>query len=367
MPRSLDVSWTYEGEIPISVSGFNPFESAFYYGDSSRFAAWLTDPLGSAREFNENDLLLKEVLFMVHDYLHAWAYSVIDEIAPSRRVLHGPITADTLEDYVFCHLVTETAATVGLDYWCLAQRDLNELCPIGTNIKTLTVEYYDALLPEYRRFCPELDVQTPEFFRALAVFYCTGDFPGFDADDLRRSPQLLRWLRHELAYGVTQRSLVRGWLAYMADAPLAVAEPDLNAPIDLDLEGRMQLIDEVGHRLWAKVKNPSAASASAIRPSAVPTTRRARPDKQPDFRFVNVARVPPDRWESLQPATGDNFKYFFYQFLTQFPLASVPARKRKHLPHVYRHGDVELLLDLLDGQPRREAFPDEPRDLLVVA
>jgi hypothetical protein len=68
----------------------------------------------------------------------------------------------------------------------------------------------------------------------------------------------------------------------------------------------------------------------------------------------------------MQPATSENFKYFFYQFLMQFPLSSIPARKLKHLPLVYREGDVALLLDLFDGRPPREALPDEPRDLLVV-
>lgn len=363
--RSVDASWTYERGIPISLGGFNPFESAYYYGQSSRFAAWLSNPYGSAREFNENDLLLREVLFMVHDYLHAWAYSVIDELVPSYQVFHGPITAHTLETYAFCHLVTEAAATVGLDYWFLSNCNLDDLCPIGSNLKTLTVDYHESRLPEYRRFFSDLQIQQPEFFRTLATFYCTGEFPGFDVSDLKRSPQLLKWLRHELSYGVTQRKLARSWLAYLSPEPLALTEESLAAPLEIDTEARSRLIDDVGDRLWAKVKDVAATASSNIRPPSSRPDRRSPSDRPPDFRFVNLACVPQDRWPSMQLLGDDNFKFFMYQFLGQLAFSAVPTSKRKHLPLLLQQRNVSLVLDLLGDLPRRSALPDEPRDLMV--
>ncbi len=363
--RSVDSSWSYERGIPVSLGGFNPFESAFYYGQSSRFAAWLSNPYGSARDFNENDLLVREVLFMVHDYLHAWAYSVIEELRPSCQVFHGAITGRTLEDYVFCHLLTEAVATVGLDYWFLCNRHLDELCPIGSNIRTLTVDYHDSRLPEYRRFFPDLEIQQPEFFRTLATFYCTGEFPGFDVSDLKQSPQLLRWLRHELSYGETQRKLARSWLAYLAAEPLALTEADLAAPIEVDTEARSRLIDDVGERLWAKVKDVDAAASSNIKPPSSPPDRRSPSDRPPDFRFVNLARVPQERWPSMQLLGDDHFKFFVYQFLGQLPFSAVPASKRKHLPLLLQQRNVSLVLDLLGDLPLRAALPDEPRDLMI--
>lgn len=360
--RSVDAHWSYERAIPVALGGFNPFESAFYYSQSSRFAAWLANPYGSARDFNENDLLVREVLFMVHDYLHAWAYSVIEELHPEYQVFHGAITARTLEDYVFYHLVTEAVATVGLDYWFLCHRDLDELCPIGSSIRTLTVDYHDAQLPEYRRFFPELEVQEPGFFGTLATFYCTGEFPGFDVSDLRRSPRLLRWLRHELSYGETQRKLARGWLAYLAAEPITLSEAELVAPIEIDTEARSQLVDEVGRRLWAKVKD---ADGSNIQPLATPPARRSPSDRPPDFRFVNLACLPQERWPSAQRLGDEQFKFFVYQLLGQRPLAAVPADKLKRLPSLLQQRDVSLVLDLLGDLPSCTALADEPRDLMV--
>jgi hypothetical protein len=362
VPRNTDASWSYEGTIPISLGGFNPFELAFYYGHTSRFAAWLSAPYGSARELNENDQLLREVLFMVHDYLHAWAYSVIDELCPSLRVFHGAIDAQNLDDYVFCHLLTEAVATTGLDYWFLCACDLNAICPIGTNMRSLTVDYHQSRLPEYHRFSPDLEVQTPAFLRAITEFYCSGVFPGFDVDDLRRSPQLLRWLRHELNYGAIQRDLSRSWLAYMAGAPLATAASDV--AIDIDTPARVRLIDGMAERLWAKVKHGDASS-SAIKPPATPPRRTAPVDQPPDFRFVNLARVPIERWSSMQPATEVNFNYFVYQYLGQLSRSTVPDGKLKHLRLVLQQRDMSLLLDLFDGLRLHSAFDDEPRDLMI--
>ncbi|MEO7730616.1 MAG: hypothetical protein ABIY55_06550 [Kofleriaceae bacterium] len=362
VPRNTDASWSYEGTVPISLGGFNPFELSFYYGHTSRFAAWLSDPFGSARELNENDQLLREVLFMVHDYLHAWAYTVIDELCPSLRVFHGAIDAQSFDDYVFCHLLTEAVATTGLDYWFLCTCDLNAICPIGTNMKSLTVDYHQSRLPEYHRFSPDLEVQTPAFFRALTAFYCSGEFPGFDVDDIRRSPQLLRWLRHELSYGAIQRDLSRDWLAYIAGAPLATAPSDVG--IDIDTPVRARLIDGMAERLWAKVKHGDASN-SAIRPPATPPRRTAPVDQPPDFRFVNLARVPIEQWSSMQPATEKNFNYFVYQYLGQLSRSTVPDGKLKHLRVVLQQRDVSLLLDLFDGLRPHSAFDDEPRDLMI--
>ena len=361
-PRHSDVRWSYEGHVPIALTGFNPFELTFYYGQDSRFAAWLSDPFGSAREFNDSDLLVKEVLFMTHDYLHAWTYSVIDRMFPALRVLHGAITADTFEDYVFCHLLSETVATIGLDYWSLCVRGVNAMCAIGSNVGPLTVSYREALLPEYRRFCPDLEVQTPAFFRTLATFYCTGEFPGFDADDLRRSPQLLSWLRHELSYGETQRALTRRWLAYLADVPIELTESELGAPLAIHSELRQRLVDEVGQALWAVVKQDAA---TGLERPAVPAARHAALHKPPDFRFINLARIPEPQWAPLRPDSEEHFKFFLHQLLAQHELTAVPERLLKHIPVLLRQRDAALALDLLRDIPRRSPLAGEPRDLMI--
>jgi hypothetical protein len=364
IPRSTDVRWTYRKRVPIKLAGFNPFEFACYYGQESRFAAWLRDPFGSARELNEGDVLVKEVLFMVHDYLHAWAYSVIDQLFPRLRVLHGGITAETFDDYVFCHLLSESVATVGLDYWLLSQRDVDGYCPIGGNVGPLTVSYREALLSEYRRFSPELEIQTPDFFRMHVQFYCTGELPGFEADDLMRSPKLLDWLKHELSYGATQRRLTRQWLALLAEQPTALAEDALNAPVATDVPARQAMIEEIGRLLWAKVKGGDRSTDLVL--PASPPARRAPEHKPPDFRFVNIAHVPEAQWlQAAQPDSLENFQYFFHQFLGQIPITDFPERLLKRLPWLAEQRDASLVLDLLGRLPRREPLSAEPRDLFI--
>ncbi|MGZ3697660.1 MAG: hypothetical protein ACXVCH_06165, partial [Bdellovibrionota bacterium] len=82
VPRNIDQDWRYLGVIPDSVVGFNPQRSSVYYARKSYFAEWLEQPRRSTRELNEQDYLVREVLFAVHDYLHAWAYLAIRELTP---------------------------------------------------------------------------------------------------------------------------------------------------------------------------------------------------------------------------------------------------------------------------------------------
>ena len=117
VPRAVDAAWRYRQIAPVSVVGFNPWIKSVFYASESLFAAWLEDPYGSARAHNEDDLLVYEVLMAAHDHLHAWASLAIAALRPELRFGVGRITADKLEDHVFCHLLTEAVASGGLDYW----------------------------------------------------------------------------------------------------------------------------------------------------------------------------------------------------------------------------------------------------------
>ena len=364
IPRCVDANWSYERHIPLTMTGFNPFEAAYYYSRDSRMAAWLSDPFGSARNFNDSDLLVKEVLFMTHDYLHAWGYSIIDRLFPAIKVLNGSINADTFEDYVFYHLVTEAVATVGLDYWILCQRGVNDFCPIGSCVEALTVAYREHHLAEYKRAYPDLDIQKPEFFRTLATFYCTGELHGFDVDDIKRSPRLFDWLSHELTYSSTQRKLTRRWLAHLADVPIELSDEQETAPFAIDTPLRQQMIDEVGKLLWELVKQEGPpVKLEAPFPKAV---RHAPANRPPDFRFVNLSRIAEaDIERVLQRPSDENFKFFLYQFLSQIPLTEFPERMFKHIPKLQVQCDVGLTTDLFRDLPRHVPSPDEPRDLLL--
>ena len=99
----------------VTLAGFNPFLRSLFYANNSALSRWLAGPYGSARDYNEGDHLVREVLFAVHDYLHCWSAAAIAVLAPRSRFDTGPILRDNLEDFVYCHLLTEAAATAGLD------------------------------------------------------------------------------------------------------------------------------------------------------------------------------------------------------------------------------------------------------------
>ena len=362
--RAIDSSWRYRNLVPISVTGFNPFEGAYYYGRNSRFALWLQNPFASAREINENDLLVREVLFMAHDYLHAWTYQAIDRLHPEIGVLSGQITTENIEDYAFCHLVTEAVATVGLDYWLLSERNVNSFCNIGSTQGPLTVGYREALLPEYRRFHPELRVQTPEFFKLIAEFYCTGEFPGFDAEDISRSHLLLNWLQHELTYGVTQRVISRSWLVYLAGDRIDLPAGRMDVPLDVDSDFRRMLLDELSELLWEKVKEwKSPADDAWIGPWRKAAARTSPAGRAADLRFLNLSMVSRENW----PADGDRegFGYFLNQYLSRIPLSTVPQHRLKYLPLLRSECNPRLVDDLFGDLPALVPGPGETRDLLI--
>jgi hypothetical protein len=362
--RAVDSQWSYAKICPIWVTGFNPFERSYFYGTRSHFKDWLGDPAGSPRAFNEGDFLVKEVLFMVHDYLHAWAYLTIEDLRPELHVLDAPITAECLDDLTFCHLLTEAAAVVGLDYWMLCCVRLNDFCPIGTLLGPQTVSYQEAHLPEFRRFNPSFTVQTPEFFDTIASFYATGEFPGFDVSDLQRSPQLLSWLRHELTYGSSQREVTRRWLAYLSKDAIALDPKRLKAPLAIDAPWKQQLMSELGARLWDFVKSGKETPVTAL---PVAADRKASTAKPRDWRFTNLSV---SSFQEVDPAAltadPDSFKYFFGQVLCSVPFETLPAPLVKMIPLMLRERNAELVMHIFRNVDKLAVGAYEPRDLLVV-
>jgi hypothetical protein len=363
-PRAIDRRWFYEGVVPLSVAGFNPFQSTIYYGARSAMADWLAAPAESARNFNTGDFLVKEVLFAVHDYLHIWGYRLIASLAPQLNLLAAPITRQNLEQLAFCHILTEAIATVGLDYWYLSTFDLNERVPIGTGRSTLTVEYHERFADEYRRFNPELVVQTPAFFDQLARFYCNGIFEGYDVEDYRRSPLIANWLRHELTYAVSQRSYIRQWLSYLSTETIALPAQTFAAPIRCDQPWQIELIEAIGQRLWRKVKLDQRDPL----PPAVGRTWASPLGRPVDFRFVNLNCVTPEelRQRRATALSAQDLSFWMYQQLSAFDYdhcarAIVPVLSREVTP-----AELQLVEHLSRSWKRIPSVGDEPRDLMIL-
>jgi hypothetical protein len=365
-PRRNDRRWLYEKHVPVSLSGFNPSSGLVFYSAVSAFADWLAAPLGSARPFNEGDQLVPEVLFAVHDYLHAWAYQVINEVTPGLAFGFAEITPDNAEAMVFCHLLTEAVATVGLDYWYLSQFDLNSAVPIGTCVEHLTVRYSRRHVDEYRRYCPGLLVEHPRFLARLAEFYCTGIFTGFARQDLKDSPLLLQWLQHEISYGAKQREYTRMWLQHLSPHDLGYDRPGaLSGPVACDRPWMRELLAELGPLLWAKVVEDQRRPT----PRTIPTGgswQSNRPARE--FRFTNLGRLAPDElarldWGSLSPAS---FDYFLWQYVSLFDYASTGPEARQMLALLRGRRDSGALRWLLRGARPLSAAEAGPRDVYMI-
>jgi hypothetical protein len=365
-PRRVDRRWFYEKHIPVSLSGFNPSSARVYYSAVSAFADWLREPQGSARRFNEGDYLVPEVLFAVHDYLHAWAYQVINEIRPGLDFGFGEITPDNAEAMVFCHLATEAVATVGLDYWYLPQFDLNSVLSIGTAFEQLTVSYSQRHIEEYRRYCPDLIVDRPFFLVQLGEFYCTGVFKGFSRQDLKDSPLLLRWLQHEIAYGAKQREYTRMWMQHLSRHDLGYDNcRALSGPVACNLPWMRELLVELGSRLWAKVVEDQRQPTPLTIPPDL-AWQASKPLRE--FRFTNLAHVAPDElarldWGSLSALSFDSF---VWQYVSQFDYESTAPAARQILSPLRGRREPGLLRWLFRGAKPRAATDEGPRDIFLI-
>lgn len=295
--RPIETRWKYEKLENGSTFGFNPFRNEIYIGERSVFQRWRSSPDADLRLLNEGDLLVYEAMFVAHDYLHCWATATLRELRPQLGFGTTPIDRDNAEAMAFALLLTEAAAVVGLDYWCLSAMELDERLGIGTCFRNLAVTYRESDLLEYQRFNPEFEVQEPEFFTSLAAFYCTGEFYGFDLADARRSPRLLSWLRHELKYGELQRRYTRRWMQHLSGRTL-YTEAEITAEVPIEEDWQVELIEELGARLWAKVKQGDRQSVAGADLEAL---WRSPHDEGPlDLRFTNLMAFPGELGELLR-------------------------------------------------------------------
>jgi hypothetical protein len=365
--RPIDNRWRYERIVPLALNGFCPFADEIYYAAHSKVAQWLDRPEASARPLNERDILLREALFLAHDYLHAWSYARIREFAPDLGFGTAPITAQNFEGMAFCHLLTEAAATIGVDYWYLATVDLNSVADIGTTLVGLTAGYHERHLSEYRRFCPSLMVQGPAFFKKLARFYCTGRFRGFFRDDLRRSPILLAWLEHELRYGGLQRDYTRSWFAYLSGDEIALTEAARRAPVACDDGWQRDLMAELGRALWAFVVEGAPPGATGVPRDGV---WASPPERAADFRFINLASFDEPaaalKNSVIEGMDRQQIAYLMGQYLVGFDFDAFDPEKRAHLPGILEAQKVGDLLAITAGETPVARAGGGRRDMLFL-
>lgn len=361
--RGVDSRWSYAKVIGRSVSGFNPFQSVIFTGRNSSLANWLEKPRGSARKLNFDDRLVDEVLFAAHDYLHIWSYRWIARLWPELGFGEAEIGPENFEDMVFCHLLSEAVATVGLDYWYLSCVDLGDVVPIGSAKRGLTISYREDHAEEYRLFSNGFDVQRESFFQLIARFYCSGQFPGFSAEDMQLSPVLRGWLMHELRYGKLQREYCREWFAYMSGGRIGLSPKQLSRPVAHDSPKHEHLLREIGALLWAKVKQDDFAdSGFRFDPSRLWSSETSRELR---FQFLNLNSVGLPSAARRAKLSSRSTNYLVRQYLARLDFGAFPKDGHPFFDLVLRNGDLALAESLLGNFPRVEAGSCEPREIFL--
>jgi hypothetical protein len=364
--RPIDCRWNYGGFTDV-MGGYNPLVHTHFYPKTSVLKRWLRDPVHSGRELNAGDRLVKEALHMAHDYLHSWAYRVIEHLAPGSRVGTVPVTAENLDHFTFIHLLTEAAAVVGLDYWYLCVKTVSRRCDLGSLVGPRTVEYQEQHLSEYRRFNADLVVQSPDFFFRIVNLFCTDEFDGFDLRDLQKSPMLSRWLTREVQAAYSQRFVTRLWLTRIGG--LRVSDRNMRRPLQSLRRDQCDLANELGNLLWRKIKHNAS---QCFPPRRSDNAWTYPPSERWDFRISNLQRI--DMAESYDWSKSSNpdqnFSLYMQQHLSQFryPIESPAARIRwgRQLATIRSTFDQSRLLELTSRLTRVGSRQSDPAPLEMI-
>lgn len=348
--RAIDSTWYERGFVAEDVSGFNPAEGAIYYPARSRLATWLKNPGSSTRARNAQDRLLREVLRAVHDYLHVWCYRRIQTIVPDLAFgCHGS-RIEHSDRLATCHIVTEAAATVGLDYWYLCTLNINDVVPIGSALTAgWAVGFHERNIDEYRKYFPQLAVQQPCFFEAWCDFYCSGVLQGTTMSGMSRSPILWKWLEHELRYAKRQRAYARQWLRFLLSGE-TWEHPSDGRPLETTPRWYRSLIHTLSLDLWALV----SGKGRHCDPPQKREPWRAAPSTACDFRFTN--------WNALNVAqrtralstgmTPASYRYWCGQYISSLDSRRITATAKAGIAPLLACGDATLVDDILKHLPR---------------
>lgn len=255
--RGIDLNWKYNSIFPQVQCGFNPFNSTIYFSNKSAFSDWFFSKDRDLSQYGTNDYVVFELLFGIHDYLHVWTYHCLDHLTNGRfgelTSKSTPLTDEEIDEMVFFHLTSEAVATIGLDYWYLPRVELRKTLSIGTFISNLTSSFTEKHMDEFHKFNPDFNPFRASFLKEMTLFYCSGEFEGFDLEALRRSNIVFRWLRHEIGYGQTQRNYSYTWMKYLfSDCTDYVVNADSTTYVPFP-EKYHSVIDKLGEMLWDKV------------------------------------------------------------------------------------------------------------------
>ncbi len=332
--RAVDNEWVYQNVLSNKMSGFNPSHRAIYISYQSNLGHWLRR-VKQSRFKDTHRILNMEILFLIHDYLHCWGYLMIQELLPKLRFGFGKINKKNAESYVFCHLLTEAIATVGLDYWYLCTLSPNKLRNLGLNYiglkyRGLSVTYHECNLRNHQKFNKNFTAQRVKMFGDIASFYCSGSFPYFSMRNIEKSSSLKKWLSHEFDYGKKQRIFTREWISYLSEKKVEFNKNKLDKPVLINKAWQRKLIAEIGEKLWDLIKHNKQHEFQNIQ-KKIRSWKRIKM-KTPDFRFTNLNKLNKKYIKLIKKDLNyeENFWFFCQQYLSNFTYNNTPKKFIDH-------------------------------------
>ena len=213
----VDATWDHKKLLPwnLNSAGFNPFEEKVFIPQISPLESFLSGKK-PGRECGPEFMF--DLITVVHDMMHIISYRWIAEYLHENNLISEiKKSEDVIDKMLYIHLVTETAAVVGLDYWHLCKLDVNDIFDVGSSFQGgFGTKYSNRVEKEIKNFRPEFTVEREDFFHEMLQFYCDGSLHGISSSFLSKSSITKEWVAHELVYGELQRKYVRDWFSFLS-------------------------------------------------------------------------------------------------------------------------------------------------------
>jgi hypothetical protein len=325
--RSCSPQWWYSQRGWFNLRGFNPGLNQVMVVQGSAFDKWLSvGRLDKLRNFNTYDFLVEELFSTMHDYLHIWAYQLIQNEFPEYGFGQERITSKNIDDFIYLHLVTEVVAALGTDYWLLSQKNADDILQCGTVLTTSATRYHKSQDKEFHRI--GIFPGEKEFFDDFLDIVCLGVIKKAKLQDFKMSASFSLWAKHVLGYAVNQRQYTSTWLRLQS--------LNLNPYTTVDQikwrSGKRKKIAQTlkealieklkGHRLYQK---------------PVSWTWDYNMDHGLDFRFFNLnylrQQMNPQEWMRYlkrTPIVGDS-RYLLAQMVVSL---KDPGKERKYVSEI---------------------------------
>lgn len=277
--RPVDMNWYYNGIVPISVCGFNPFGSQIFYGQNSYLQKFLKQDI--AINPGEIDWYLYEVFFAVHDYMHLWTVNQLLVFFPECTETDVFSNRESLEDLAYILLISEVVAAVSIDWWLLSEVDFAKLVHEKSKFRCLTTSFKMQDLAAARAINPSFSVRDKSFFFWLADGFFANIFAGFDG--FEEQTTTLPWLKKELQYGVKQRDLLSSWLDFLSDCG---SDRRNNIRFSYATAQRSAAMDFLASKVWELVNSAKLPSLQLCFEKWVPLPQQV---SSLNFEFVDAS------------------------------------------------------------------------------